>query len=1638
MGRKPTPKGRADDPSPTDGSGTDVPADGHLSERFDVPVVDPARGEGHTRTSAGYDPELVSDNLHEMLPAGTVIDRYEIIGPLGAGGFGKVYLSSDPDLEKAVALKEYWPEGEAQRDGTSVRPSPGSEEKFRKGKRQFLEEARVIASLEHPSIVDIYAIEEANNTFYMVMEYLGQRTLTRYLADEGGRLTQDQALGILLPVLDAVDIVHGVGKVHRDISPDNIMVAPDGTPVLLDFGTVRDALLEADREQRSHVQSKSQAIVNTGFSAPEIYGITRTDFQPATDIYSLAAVLYMLVTGVRPAASTDRFQDDEIPGALLPDGQLRSLSMMELNGPFDAHFLAAVERGLSLKVKDRPVDIATWREQLIGKRALPTLGEADTEAVRPGPTSGSRAPLMAVAGVAVALGAAGLWFALGGREAAPPPRATVEPADPVEPAGPAVDVVRLQRLRTESRDELDRAGTLLDGAIERGTPEPRASVMVRDADAMRGQVRALSASLDTIVTRRDMPAMERARQDAERMLVRAEDLSRAVDRAVVEGARERRDRDALEQQASELLTRARDRGAALQAAAAAVRGAASEVDGTEAILARVNQAVADGAAAVAAAESAAGRRDLDAVNRAIETIAAAVATVRQARSQVAQLAQGQANRLEALLALLVTETGQLADAARAAAQEGLSAASGLTGLEEQTGILNAALATARRAVLDVEAASAARDEGAARSARDAAASARDTAAGVRDTVLRAREERNAADAAAVVASLAQGRADLSELRGKASQARSEAAGIEAAAPALATIEAALREAERIEVTLASLEGTRRTDAAAAAAAAAASQLAVVDDARSRIAGARQGVDAALAALREQADAALAQAIALRDGARTTHGQDRAVVTQLAQLERDVEAVASARTQADRAIAGRDVAGARTALAAMRDGLAAAVRSNTALDEAARNARTETAARLREAGRRAQRLQSEGENALAALREDVGEDAAGLAAAATALEALRAAAAQVLARVEAEDVTGAEEALDRVRQQRLALRDAIAGTRSTGVAAVLAEIAGAVTGLRSAVRQGRAEGTGVEGAAEAVARVEAASVVTDEIEARLRALEGTTQLAPAQDLLARARTQQAALDAALGAIGEARRGQASSLQALAQEGQRVRDAAAGAAGDAARLAEGRADLAGALATVEGELAKVEQELAALNAAVSANDAERARVAAAATRNAGAAFDIALANLRRLAESGTELLQAALRAAREALSSIQTLREQAREQADGVPGAREPLERIEVALAAATTAVEATQAAVAANDRPGAERGRDGARERLDEARTALLDVRRAVEEAERAPAVIEVSELDAAQRTGVYRGLFRLGFLPDQEIDERYLAFGEESAPIRAAVTRFNEARGRQRTDALLLGDLAEITAAAGDETDWERERTIPLIRLVDEADLWNYGINRRLGLYDFAELPTVTQGSPARDRSAIATFQTSIDAQATGFFADQAQMMRLLARPMDLSVANVRGTASRDWHYFEDEQQCYIRSFATRMEGPYLRPDTPMILFAKEKGEDTPGMRVYLGPSAAFAPGDITATSDSGATAALARDDGGLTVARDGSADDRTIVRMLVRDRTVTVAGPSQIAAGAPLRITYSALGFTSAFGRMEQGCTLEIGFWRD
>jgi len=350
----------------------------------------------------GFDLEENAKKYPVALQAGTVLnDRYIIGRVLGQGGFGITYLALDTQLNAKVAIKEFMPGEIATRVGgttVSVLAENRSEE-FTYGAERFQEEARTLAKfIGNPNIAGVSSYFDENDTSYFVMDYIEGISFKTYIANHGGKISVEETLNIMIPVLRALTAVHAEGFIHRDVTPDNIYITKDGIVKLLDFGSARYSIGD---------KSKSlDVILKVGYAPKEQY-IRRSRQGPFTDVYSCAACFYAAITGFLPPESLERLDHDE----LVPISQCG----IEIPEYLDK----AILKGLAVQPEDR-FQSAEEFLNAIESRQVVEVPVSSGGAAASGPEKKTARPAL-IAGIAAAVVVAvGIGMALGGGNAASP------------------------------------------------------------------------------------------------------------------------------------------------------------------------------------------------------------------------------------------------------------------------------------------------------------------------------------------------------------------------------------------------------------------------------------------------------------------------------------------------------------------------------------------------------------------------------------------------------------------------------------------------------------------------------------------------------------------------------------------------------------------------------------------------------------------------------------------------------------------------------------------------------------------------------------------------------------------------------------------------------------------------------------------------------------------------------------------------------------------------------------------------------------------------------------------------------------------------------------------------------------------
>jgi TPR repeat protein/predicted Ser/Thr protein kinase len=323
------------------------------------------------------------ENNPQSLPPCYRLDEYQILRELGSGGFGITYLATDTSLEREVVIKENLPMF-AYRDPASslVHPKTTRGEEvdlFQWSLESFAREAKTLAKFDHPNIVKVLRVFQANNTAYFVMPYVEGVTfgdLIERKRGQGKAFSREEIEAVLLPLLDGLETLHAQGVYHRDIKPGNILITKDGgRPVLIDFGAARQMVSE-----------KSHTVIESPGYTPFEQLQSRGNVGPWSDIYALAGTLYKAITFESPPKANDRVRND--PAKLL-------VRDTELSGRYGIDFLDAVDRAFRFDEGERWQSAGEWRAAIV---------DGENVAAKTPPPVSSPAPMVAKQEITLASG----------------------------------------------------------------------------------------------------------------------------------------------------------------------------------------------------------------------------------------------------------------------------------------------------------------------------------------------------------------------------------------------------------------------------------------------------------------------------------------------------------------------------------------------------------------------------------------------------------------------------------------------------------------------------------------------------------------------------------------------------------------------------------------------------------------------------------------------------------------------------------------------------------------------------------------------------------------------------------------------------------------------------------------------------------------------------------------------------------------------------------------------------------------------------------------------------------------------------------------------------------------------------------
>ena len=390
------------------------------------------------------------------LPCGTILNGKYVVGrSLGQGGFGITYIGYDLNLELPVCIKEYFPEGAAMRSATVSREVFwGTSENatgLKNRRESFVKESRKAAKLRDlRHVVNVWGVFYENETAYIVMDYIEGETLKSRLVRTQQRLSEAECISLLSPVIQDLEEVHARGIIHRDIKPDNLMLQPNGDPVLLDLGAAKDL----DKSSQNGGTTSSAMVVSHGFSPLEQYR-SNGDIGPWTDVYAMCATIYYCISGKVLSAPLDRLEEGR------PDFHA-----------FSPAVAAVLEKGLAIKAENRIRSMGTLLKLLCAAKdgVMPTVDAEQT--VSSSKFGSGRLPLLIGAAAALVLivfvvgRSMGLWHVIPAKD------------DLVIQITPAIQEPAVQETVLSAADELlsspvpESASEPVSEFTPKPTPEP--------------------------------------------------------------------------------------------------------------------------------------------------------------------------------------------------------------------------------------------------------------------------------------------------------------------------------------------------------------------------------------------------------------------------------------------------------------------------------------------------------------------------------------------------------------------------------------------------------------------------------------------------------------------------------------------------------------------------------------------------------------------------------------------------------------------------------------------------------------------------------------------------------------------------------------------------------------------------------------------------------------------------------------------------------------------------------------------------------------------------------------------------------------------------------------------------------------
>lgn len=302
-------------------------------------------------------------NGERGLAAGTIVyEAYVMESVLGEGGFGVTYLASKKDTGEKVAVKEYYPlaYGKRQPDSCQIMPVDGKEAEYTRGKERFMREASVLREFCYlEGIVKVWDCFEANGTAYIIMDYIDGITLKDYVAGHGG-MNYDEWMDMLSPILRSLITLHKHGVIHRDISPDNLMIGMDNRLYLIDFGAAKEIAYG----------KTTTVLLKVGYAPPEQY-LHDGELGAWTDVYAICATIYTALCGKAPTDAVARLQGKPL------------LSLQEQGVILESWQWNALQKGMRIRAAERYQNVEELYEALTvqpKEEEMPTIMDVEMDA----------------------------------------------------------------------------------------------------------------------------------------------------------------------------------------------------------------------------------------------------------------------------------------------------------------------------------------------------------------------------------------------------------------------------------------------------------------------------------------------------------------------------------------------------------------------------------------------------------------------------------------------------------------------------------------------------------------------------------------------------------------------------------------------------------------------------------------------------------------------------------------------------------------------------------------------------------------------------------------------------------------------------------------------------------------------------------------------------------------------------------------------------------------------------------------------------------------------------------------------------------------------------------------------------------